>query len=63
MGGTVADPKTTAPHEVRGPSISGGEEKKLGPGDVVHIPAKVPHQLLVESGKQITFALLKVDEK
>ncbi len=61
IGGTVVDPKTTAPNEVRGPSIQGGEQKKLGPGDVVHIPAKIAHQVLVENGKQFTYAVLKVD--
>jgi mannose-6-phosphate isomerase-like protein (cupin superfamily) len=62
VGGTVVDPKTTAANEVRGPSIQGGEEKKLSAGDVVHIPAKVPHQLLVANGKQITYAVVKVTE-
>jgi uncharacterized RmlC-like cupin family protein len=34
---------------------------KLGVGDVVHIPVKVPHQLLVEPGKQFTYFVVKVD--
>src|SRR5690242_17855048 len=62
VGGTVVSPKTTAPNEIRGPSINGGEEKKLGAGDVVHIPAKIPHQLLVDPGKQVTYAVVKVDQ-
>ena len=62
IGGTVVSPKTTAPGEIRGASISGGEDKKLGPGDVAHIPAKVPHQLLVDAGKQFTYAIVKIDE-
>jgi mannose-6-phosphate isomerase-like protein (cupin superfamily) len=49
--GVVKDGRTTAKGEIRGPSITGGEKKKLGAGDVVHIPANVPHQLLVEAGK------------
>src|SRR5450755_805162 len=48
VGGTVVDPKTTAPHEIRGPSIKGGEKKSLAAGDVIHIPIKVPHQMFVE---------------
>src|SRR5437588_11803903 len=39
VGGTVVDPKTTAPHEVRGPSIQDGVSKQIGPGDIVHIAA------------------------
>lgn len=61
VGGTVPNSRTTAPGEIRGPSISGGEKKKLGAGDVVHIPAKVPHQLMVESGKQFTYLVIKID--
>ena len=63
VGGTVAGGKTTAPGETRGPSITGGEKKKLGPGDVVHIPATVPHQLLVAPGKQFTYFVMKVESK
>ena len=62
VGGTVVSPKTTAPNEIRGPSINGGEDKKLGAGDVVHIPAKIPHQLLLDPGKQFTYAVVKVDQ-
>src|SRR5579883_1414740 len=43
-GGTMVNPKTTAPHEQRAPSITGGMERKLAAGDVVTIPAKMPHQ-------------------
>ncbi|MBZ5595524.1 MAG: cupin domain-containing protein [Acidobacteriia bacterium] len=62
VGGTVVDPKTTEPNEIRGPSIKDGVTKHLGPGDVVHIPAKTPHQLMVDAGKQITYAVMKVNE-
>jgi mannose-6-phosphate isomerase-like protein (cupin superfamily) len=61
FGGEVVSPKTTAPNEVRGPSIKGGEKKALAAGDVVHIPARIPHQLLVPAGKEFTYFVLKVD--
>jgi mannose-6-phosphate isomerase-like protein (cupin superfamily) len=61
VGGTIVDPKTVKPHEVRGSSIQGGEIKQLAVGDVVHIPAKVPHQLKIESGKTFTYLVIKVD--
>jgi mannose-6-phosphate isomerase-like protein (cupin superfamily) len=61
IGGSVVDPKTTAANEVRGPSIKDGERKRLGPGDVVHIPAKTAHQLMVDPGKQITYVIAKVN--
>jgi mannose-6-phosphate isomerase-like protein (cupin superfamily) len=61
VGGTMVNPKTVKPHEVRGSSIEGGETKQLGPGDIVHIPAKVPHQLKIKSGTKFTYTVVKVD--
>jgi mannose-6-phosphate isomerase-like protein (cupin superfamily) len=61
VGGTMVEPKTVKPHEVRGTSIQGGEIKALATGDVVHIPAKVPHQLKIASGKTFTYLVVKVD--
>jgi mannose-6-phosphate isomerase-like protein (cupin superfamily) len=61
-GGEVVNGKTTAPNEIRGPSIKGGIEKKIGAGDVLHIPSKTPHQVKVEPGKQISYMTVKVTE-
>ena len=61
VGGQVVSPRTTAPGEVRGASIQGGSEKKLGAGDIVHIPAKTPHQVLIKPGKEFTYFVVKVD--
>jgi len=62
VGGTVVDPKNTEADEIRGPSIKDGVSKHLAPGDVVHIAAKTPHQVMLGAGKQITYAVMKVDE-
>ncbi len=62
-GGTITGPKTTAPNEVRGQSIQGGTKRKVATGDFVRIPANVPHQFLVDEGKQITYAVMKVDAR
>jgi mannose-6-phosphate isomerase-like protein (cupin superfamily) len=59
-GGTVVEGKTTAPGETRGASIQGGTEVRLGVGDVLHIPAKVPHQMKLAAGKQVTYFVVKV---
>src|SRR6202165_5327564 len=59
LGGTVVEPRTTAPGETRGKSIKGGVSKKMAAGDVIHIPAKIPHQMLVP--KSLSFEVVKVD--
>jgi mannose-6-phosphate isomerase-like protein (cupin superfamily) len=61
LGGEVVGGTTTAPNEIRGSSIKGGEKRALKAGDIVHIGTKVPHQLLLEPGKKFTYAVLKVD--
>ncbi len=59
VGGKIVNPKTSALHEIRGSLISGGTEKSLSAGDIVHIPARTAHQLLV-SGGQFTYFVMKV---
>src|SRR6476469_5390547 len=61
-GGTVVDGQATAPGEIRGSAIAGGTEVQLGPGDVMHIPAKTPHQMKLSAGTQVTYFVTKVVE-
>jgi len=61
-GGNLVDGKTTAPNEMRAPSISGGMEKKIAAGDVVTIPAKLPHQVKLDAGKEFTYFVVKVTQ-
>jgi mannose-6-phosphate isomerase-like protein (cupin superfamily) len=61
VGGTMVDGKTTAPNEIRGTSISGGSRHPMAKGDVFHIPAGVPHQMLVP--KSLVIQVVKVDTK
>ena len=60
-GGEVIDPKTTAPNEIRGSGIRGGTRVHVSAGDVVHFAAGVPHQWLVEPGRQITYLVVHVE--
>jgi mannose-6-phosphate isomerase-like protein (cupin superfamily) len=60
VGGIIVDPVNTTVGEPRGKSINGGVTKKLAAGDIVHIPAKMPHRLSVEAGKVCTYLVLKV---
>src|SRR5688572_11811780 len=60
LGGTVIDKKATAtPGEFVGSRLEGGERHALGAGDIIHIPAKIPHAFLVPKGKHITYVLVK----
>jgi mannose-6-phosphate isomerase-like protein (cupin superfamily) len=62
VGGTLQNGKTTAPNEIRGPSVEGGMRQKLSAGDIVHIPPKTAHQLVLEPGAEFTYFVLKVKE-
>ncbi len=62
-GGTVQDTKAVSPGEIRGKSVIGGTETTLNQGDVVHIPATVPHQLLLPDGATFIYFVIKVKEK
>ena len=62
-GGTVQDGKTVNPGEIRGKSVVNGLETTLNPGDIVHIPAAVPHQLLLPEGGTFLYFVIKVKEK
>lgn len=42
-GGTMADAKETRPGLVEGSRIDGGTTRRLAPGDVILVPAGVPH--------------------
>jgi len=46
--------------EYVGTSIEGGERHPLGPGDVLQIPARIPHAFLVPRGKHVAYVLLKI---
>ena len=62
-GGTVQDGKTVSEGEVRGKSVLNGVETNLNQGDIVHIPATVPHQLLLPKGGAFLYFVIKVKER
>jgi mannose-6-phosphate isomerase-like protein (cupin superfamily) len=61
-GGTVTGTRIVAPGETRGESIAGGTLQNLRPGDVAHVPAGTPHQLLLKGDETITSLVMKVQE-
>jgi mannose-6-phosphate isomerase-like protein (cupin superfamily) len=62
-GGRMIGGHATKPGELRGSSIDGGIKRLLKTGDVIHIPAGVPHQMLITPGKSITYFVVKVSGK
>jgi glc operon protein GlcG len=42
-GGQIVQPRNLSATEVRGTEVSGGEEHRIGKGDVITIPRGVPH--------------------
>ncbi|MGH9584340.1 MAG: cupin domain-containing protein [Bryobacteraceae bacterium] len=59
-GGMILNPKTISPGEIRGSSIRGGERHALAAGDVVHIPARVPHWVIVDGSQPFAYFVVKV---
>ncbi len=63
IGGELVDAKTQARKQQRGASIRGGYRTEIGPGDVIHIPVAVPHQLILPEGESFLYDLTKFDEE
>jgi mannose-6-phosphate isomerase-like protein (cupin superfamily) len=61
-GGTVIDAQTGADGETKGSRIQDGTSEKITKDDVVHIPAGVPHQLIIASGDVFSAIVVKVKE-
>jgi hypothetical protein len=60
LGGTMSGKKGNAETgEYLGTSLSGGQLYPVKAGDILHIPAGIPHSFHVAAGKHITYVLLK----
>jgi mannose-6-phosphate isomerase-like protein (cupin superfamily) len=60
VGGNLVGAEEVAPHEKRNGKIEGGTSVALVPGDVVRIPAKTPHQLLLNGSGGLNYFVVKV---
>jgi mannose-6-phosphate isomerase-like protein (cupin superfamily) len=61
-GGSLIDPKPGANGEIRGTGVQNGTSRTLGVGDVVIVPAGVPHQLLIPPGTVYSSLVGKIKE-
>jgi len=60
--GSIPNAKDESPGEVRGAAVVGGKTAAIEAGDVVHIPAGTPHQLLISPGDEFLYLVIKVKE-
>jgi glc operon protein GlcG len=60
-GGEMVEPREVGPGEVRASGVEGGTARDLGPGDVLVIPARVPHQFVAVSDPFLYF-VAKVED-
>jgi mannose-6-phosphate isomerase-like protein (cupin superfamily) len=63
VGGTISDSHSTGPGEIVGTAVNGGARRHVTVGDVVHIPANTPHQMLLDPGHQVTYFVIKVESR
>jgi mannose-6-phosphate isomerase-like protein (cupin superfamily) len=63
VGGELVDPEVRPRKQLRGTAIKGGERQQLSPGDIMHIPPGVPHQLLIDPEDPYMYILIKIDEE
>jgi mannose-6-phosphate isomerase-like protein (cupin superfamily) len=61
-GGTVIGAEFVEPGEIRGVSIEDGQRQELRAGDIAHVPAGVPHQILVPDEKAFTCFVMKIQQ-
>lgn len=60
VGGTMLNAETVGPHEKRNGTIEGGAREKLSAGDIVRIPPRTPHQLVLDGSKEFDYVVVKV---
>ena len=60
VGGTLVNGETVGPHEKRNGTIQGGVRRKISAGDVIRIPPRVPHQLLLDGSHEFNYLVVKV---
>jgi mannose-6-phosphate isomerase-like protein (cupin superfamily) len=60
LGGRLVNGETVGPHEKRNGSIIGGVRRKISAGDIVRIPPRVPHQVLLDGAGEFNYFVIKI---
>lgn len=63
IGGKLIAGESRPRKQQRGTSIDGGSRQETAPGDLVHIPPGVAHQLIIDSAEPYMYLLFKLDEE
>ena len=63
VGGTMVQPKRTAPDQMRAPSLEGGTTYHLSKGDVITIPAKTPHWFKEVPTKTVAYYAVNIESE
>ena len=61
-GGALVDPHTESGGESKGTSILNGVTQTVSVGDIIHVPAGTPHQLLIAKGVLFSAFVVKIRE-
>ncbi|WP_420238656.1 hypothetical protein ACOBR2_03355 [Telmatobacter bradus] len=61
-GGMVRNLREADEEKMLGDSIEGGEEQQLRPGDVAHIPAGTPFQMLLTGEQSLSCFAMRLEE-
>jgi quercetin dioxygenase-like cupin family protein len=62
MGGLRTGWVDGRPAEEQRPGLSGAQAFPVTEGDIVHVPARVWHQLVLEEGQSMLYALININE-
>ena len=63
VGGTMLEPRRTAPDQMRAPSLDGGTTYHLSKGDVITIPAKTPHWFKEVPTKTVAYYAVNIESE
>lgn len=63
IGGELVEPRELPRRQRSGAALRGGARQALAPGDIVHVPKGVPHQLILDANESFLYILIKFDEE
>jgi quercetin dioxygenase-like cupin family protein len=63
VGGTLVGAKQTAPGQMRGTGLDGGQTYHMSKGDVITIPAKTPHWWKEVPTKTVAYYAINIESK